>query len=85
MPDMRGVFWARGPSFKKWKKVNWIKLVDEYQVLKKKISRKEIEPSIDFLLPFDRFSVMSLESKQSHTMAHGKITRLVNAGKKLTV
>ncbi len=35
MPDMRGVFWARGPSFKKWKKVNWIKLVDEYQVLHK--------------------------------------------------
>ncbi len=34
MPDMRAVFWARGPSFKKGKKTQWIKLVDEYQALK---------------------------------------------------
>ncbi len=32
MPDMRGIFFANGPSFKSNHTVPWIKLVDEYQV-----------------------------------------------------
>ena len=32
-PEMRGIFWAIGPSFKKGYRQPWIKLVDEYQVV----------------------------------------------------
>ena len=32
MPDMRTVFFARGPSIKKDQRIDWIKMVDVYQV-----------------------------------------------------
>jgi len=32
-PNMRGIFFAYGPAFRKdGSTINWIKLVDEYQV-----------------------------------------------------
>ncbi len=31
-PDMRGIFVASGPAFKSGVIVDWIKLVDEYQI-----------------------------------------------------
>jgi hypothetical protein len=32
-PDMRGIFYAMGPAFKRGHVHQWIKMVDEYQIL----------------------------------------------------